>query len=80
MGKRILILPRLEQYGEHRNDHQLDTAKRLGYLPNIYVAYSDEELKTKLSIMLDDDSHEMGATQNRGNELICNIKKFLSQE
>lgn len=31
-SKKIFLLPRLSRYGEHRNDHQLDTVHYLGKL------------------------------------------------
>lgn len=43
-GKPILLLPRLARLGEHRNDHQLDTLKRLGDRPGITSAKSETEL------------------------------------
>lgn len=41
-GKKILVVPRLEKYKEHINDHQLEVANELekqGYL----IVYKDEE-------------------------------------
>jgi len=42
--KPILILPRLASLGEHRNDHQLATAKWLGVRKGINVAWSELEI------------------------------------
>lgn len=47
--KPIVVLPRLYKYQEHRNDHQLATAKRLRNLNGVYFASSTSELQSQLS-------------------------------
>lgn len=47
-GKPMLLLPRLKRYGEHRNDHQVDTAKKLTHLPSLRVAWTESELLERL--------------------------------
>ncbi len=42
--KPILIMPRKASYGEHRNDHQMATAKWLGDRPGVFVAWDEQEL------------------------------------
>lgn len=42
--KPLIIFPRLSEYGEHRNDHQLATANYMKDLPNIFVARDKDEL------------------------------------
>jgi hypothetical protein len=43
-GKRICIMPRQMRYGEHRNDHQLSTAQRLGTHPGLFTAHDEQDL------------------------------------
>lgn len=43
-GKPIVILPRLAPLNEHRNDHQLATAKRFAGRPGIFVAWTQADL------------------------------------
>lgn len=43
-GKPIVILPRLARLREHRNDHQLATARRFIARPGLFVAWREEEL------------------------------------
>lgn len=43
-GKPVVLLPRLARFGEQRNDHQLDTAARLGSRPGIRIAADETEL------------------------------------
>ena len=40
----ILIMPRRAALGEHRNDHQLATARWLGGRPGVHVAADEREL------------------------------------
>ena len=42
--KKLLVFPRLEKYSEHRNDHQLHTAKGFEELGLINIAYNEKEL------------------------------------
>ena len=46
--KPIIILPRLAKYGEHRNDHQLATAKKMASLKYVTSVYSEDELKLRV--------------------------------
>ena len=47
-GKRVIVMPRRAEYGEHRNDHQLATAKRLGHLQGLAVVHNGHELAQAL--------------------------------
>ena len=42
--KKLVVFPRLVKYNEHRNDHQLHTAKGFEKLGLINVAYTENEL------------------------------------
>jgi len=46
--KPIIIMPRLAAMGEHRNDHQLATARHVGDRRGIYVASDEVDLIEKL--------------------------------
>lgn len=48
LGKPLIILPRLASYKEHRNDHQLATAKKFLGFSGIYVAFNEAELSNFL--------------------------------
>ncbi len=47
--KPILVLARKASLGEHRNEHQLATAKWLGKKPGVFVAGSDDDIAGILS-------------------------------
>ena len=48
LGKPIVLMPRRAQLGEHRNDHQMATAKQLEGSPGIFVAWEEEELRNAI--------------------------------
>lgn len=42
-GVPIVIVPRLARWGEHRSDHQVDTAKSFDGFPSLFVANSFDD-------------------------------------
>lgn len=52
LGKPLIVMPRLAKFGEHRNDHQQDTAREMARLSHVTVVENDEELHTALDIAL----------------------------
>lgn len=48
LGKPLVILPRRHALGEHRNDHQLATARQVDRLTGIHVAWDETELRPLL--------------------------------
>lgn len=53
LGKPILIMPRRADLGEHRNDHQLATARRFAELGKVAVAMDEHELMQRLDSLGD---------------------------
>lgn len=45
LGKPLIIMPRDHSLGEHRNGHQLATAKKFSKIPGIWVAFTESELR-----------------------------------
>ena len=43
--KPIIIFPRIAALGEHRNEHQMATAKKMKELGYVHVAFNEKELK-----------------------------------
>ncbi len=56
LGKPIVVMPRLAEFREHRNDHQLATARRFLAQGRIRVAFDERQLLEKL-----DDLAEVAA-------------------
>jgi UDP-N-acetylglucosamine transferase subunit ALG13 len=48
LGKPLIVMPRRAALQEHRNDHQVATAKALKAVPGVFVAFDDAELGTLL--------------------------------
>jgi len=76
LRKPIVIMPRLADLGEHRNDHQLATARRFDGSPGVYVAYDVFELRTLLT-----RRHELtpgsGISSSASPELIETLRGFI---
>ena len=48
-GKPIIVMPRLAEFGEHKNDHQLATVANLQGREGIHIAHDEQELETLLN-------------------------------
>ncbi len=76
LGKRIIVMPRRASLGEHRNDHQVATAKRFAEQGRILVAFSERELIDKL-----DQLPDFGGAERLGAQasprLISIIRTFI---
>lgn len=74
-NKPIIIFPRIAAFGEHRNEHQLATAKKMSDYGYAYVANNKEELR---ELVLRDDLkplHELGPFASRS--LIEDIESVI---
>jgi UDP-N-acetylglucosamine transferase subunit ALG13 len=52
-GKRVIVMPRREEYGEHRNNHQLATADRMSRIFDLEVVHTQDELFGALDLATD---------------------------
>jgi UDP-N-acetylglucosamine transferase subunit ALG13 len=48
LGKPLVVMPRRAALGEHRNDHQLATARRLAEIGGLNIAFDEGELARTL--------------------------------
>lgn len=76
LGKRILVMPRRASLGEHRNDHQLATAKRFAGHGAITVAFTEQELIDKLDRLQGQNETER-LTAQASPHLIYAIRTFI---
>lgn len=74
--KPILIMPRKASLGEHRNEHQLATARWLGGKPGIFVADSVEDISSILSRRSSLKSSD-GISQFAGTEFTDRLRQFI---
>lgn len=78
LGKPIIIFPRLARLGEHRNDHQLATARVLEKLKYLHVAHDEAALKRMVRAFMQGDLgslHRIGDTASP--ELISSIRQYI---
>ncbi len=77
-GKPLIIMPRRAELKEHRNDHQVATARHFGEIAGIYVANTAEELH----LLLDSRDKLQGKRDIKGADrsLIQRIIGFIEGE
>jgi UDP-N-acetylglucosamine transferase subunit ALG13 len=75
-GKPILVMPKRASLGEHRNEHQLATARHMMRLRNVNVAFDEAELREML-----DHLGELMVPQTIGDHasdgLIHGLREFI---
>ena len=79
LGKPLLLMPRLAARGEHRNDHQLATARRFAQLGGIAVAFDETELSAKLD-ELDRLPAHAPISPFASDDLISALRTFIEGE
>lgn len=79
LGKTILVMPRRADLGEHRNNHQIATARRLSENGRIFTAMDQQELHERL-----DQLQNLGGSDRLSSEaspnLIRTIRMFIEAE
>jgi len=78
-GKRIAVMPRRGDLGEHRNDHQIATARYFGGQGRVVVASDRLELLEKLRKWHDTDALEP-ISARASPALIATIRQFIESE
>jgi UDP-N-acetylglucosamine transferase subunit ALG13 len=72
----IILFPRRSEFGEHRNDHQIDTCKQVIGTPGIYVAQDVDRLSFYMKQRDGLSIPDMGESLHR-NQLINNIREYI---
>lgn len=75
-GKPILVMPKRASLHEHRNEHQLATARHMKETVGVNVAFDEAELRGKLDL-LDSllPSSQIGS--HASDSLIAGLKDFI---
>ena len=76
--KKLVVFPRLVEYNEHRNEHQLHTAKGFEKLGLINVAYTEKDLFRYLNNIID-ISVKRKINQNAEKQLLEKISNFINK-
>lgn len=79
MGKPIIVMPRVASLGEHRNEHQLATVKKMVEIEGVYVVHDENELRTTIQEVLTLDSKGTGTTFSKvaSGGLITSIRDYI---
>ncbi len=78
LPRRILVLPRRATLNEQRNDHQYATARKLEGRPNVFVAWSESEIGSKIeAIRSMPRQHEMSVAPHAQESLIKSVRRFI---
>jgi UDP-N-acetylglucosamine transferase subunit ALG13 len=75
-GKPILVMPKRASLGEHRNEHQLATARKMMHMGNVTVAFDEAELRGKLQQLDSMVPHEKISPYASGT-LIHGLRNFI---
>lgn len=75
-GKSVIVSPRLASLGEHRNEHQLATCKKVAELQGCYVAYDQAEFFQLLDNMSSLSHGKIGEQANP--DLLEAIENFIN--
>jgi UDP-N-acetylglucosamine transferase subunit ALG13 len=80
IGKPIVLMPRRADMGEHRNNHQLDTAAEMSALANVTVVHGLEDLSRDLDRVLAQPVAVGQGSAVASAELIGNLSRFIAQK
>ncbi|MBX2857269.1 MAG: hypothetical protein KTR17_01295 [Cellvibrionaceae bacterium] len=76
--KKMILMPRLAEMGEHRNDHQLGTAEKFSHIDSIVIVNSEYELKEAIDEHLSETRNNSVSTNVRTSpELINKLRDFI---
>lgn len=74
-GKPVVLLPRRADLGEHRNDHQLATARQVEKLTGVHIAWETDDLDALISKpALDPATEDMSPTHRA---LVDRLQEFI---
>ncbi len=79
LGKPVVIMPRLAELREHRNDHQVATARQFKGRKLVHVAETERDLPTMLddAALSVDQSDGDNASSFASDELIATLRDFI---
>lgn len=75
-GKPILVMPKLASRGEHRNEHQTATAKRMNERGGVNVAFDEHQLRERLD-HLEDLAAPVPIGEYASQSLLDGLREFI---
>jgi len=79
-GRPIVIVPRLAAKGEHRNDHQLDTAARFNAYEGVFLADDYASFKCAMEAAISMRGHVGSAPPPERARLVRFVRSFIAGE
>lgn len=73
--KPVIVFPRIAALGEHRNEHQMATARQMDKMKYVYVAYDEEQLRRLIFTPNLQPLHTLG--NNASQSLIDSLSEFI---
>ncbi|MCM1295728.1 MAG: glycosyl transferase family 28 [Muribaculaceae bacterium] len=74
-GKPIIVFPRIAALGEHRNEHQMATARQMDKMKYVHVAYDEKQL-CQLMLCADlQPLHKLSSSASQS--LIDSLSEFI---
>jgi UDP-N-acetylglucosamine transferase subunit ALG13 len=75
--KPIIIVPRKAALGEHRNDHQLATARWMASRPGVLVAWEPEQVMDIIQRQRESPADAGGLTQFASPDFTSRLREFM---
>jgi UDP-N-acetylglucosamine transferase subunit ALG13 len=76
-GTPILVMPRKAALGEHRNDHQMATARHFGTRNGVHVVYEEEDLGPTIDALLSGAPQVPDLRTSADPELIATLRRVI---
>jgi UDP-N-acetylglucosamine transferase subunit ALG13 len=76
-NKPVIAVPRLAEFGEHVDNHQLDIVRCFSKLGLVDCVYNIEELETKINIAKKSNSGPNVASKAEKSRLVACIRSYL---
>jgi UDP-N-acetylglucosamine transferase subunit ALG13 len=77
-AKPVVVFPRVAALGEHRNEHQLATCRKLEGLRGCYIAYENGELLSLLDNLQSLEGEQISPFAS--DELLDSLDRFISND
>ncbi|WP_424976534.1 glycosyltransferase [Dinoroseobacter sp. S124A] len=76
-GKPVILLPRRHELGEHRNDHQMATAREVARLSGVHIAWTAKEIAPLLAQDL--PAPEAAQDSPEKVALVGRLRRFITE-
>jgi len=78
VGKPIILLPRVLEWGEHTTDHQMATARWLQGRPGVHVCFDDALLPAMIETALADQVSNQGMSKTAPENFIARLREYIA--